>query len=190
LAKEKIVVATQGPGGLDDYVSPVFGRCPTYTIVDIENGKITNVSVQQNPAMMSPMGAGIQAAQTIANLGANVAIAGNFGPNAFTALTSLGIKVIAGVMGIKVKDAVERYIAGKLQPITVPTAPMHMGLAPPIARPPTKPSIPTIPTMTMGPQISKEMEIQMLENQKKFIEEQLKAIEERIKELKEKLGKE
>ena len=190
MTKERIVVATQGPGGLDDYVSPIFGRCPTYTIVDIENGKITKVSVQQNPAITSPMGAGIQAAQIVANLGANAVIAGNFGPNAFTALASLGIKVIAGTMGIKVRDAVEQYIAGKLQPAMAPTAPMHMGLTPPATRPPITPGAPITPMIPPGPQISKGMEIQMLENQKKLIEEQLKAIEERIKELKEKLGKE
>ncbi|MHA1581802.1 MAG: NifB/NifX family molybdenum-iron cluster-binding protein [Candidatus Baldrarchaeia archaeon] len=190
MTKERIVVATQGPGGLDDYVSPIFGRCPTYTVVDVENGKIIRVTVQQNTAMASPMGAGIQAAQIIANLGANIVIAGNFGPNAFTALTSLGIKVMAGIMGVKVRDAIEQYIAGKLQPIAAPTAPMHIGLTPPMARPPVTPTAPTAPAIPLRPQISKEMEIQMLENQKKLIEKQLKTIEERIKELKAKLGKE
>lgn len=188
MTKERIAAATQGPGGLDDYISPVFGRCPTYTIVDVEDKEIKNVSVQQNPAIMSPVGAGIQAAQMIANLGANVVVAGNFGPNAFTALTSLGIKVIAGAIGMKVRDAVKQYLEGKLQPITAPTAPMHMGIVPP-TRPPTVPSAPGMPITPFRPQTPKDIEVQMLENQKRFIEEQLKTIEERIKELKTKLEK-
>lgn len=188
MVKERIAAATQGQGGLDDYISPIFARCPTYTIVDVEDKEIKKVSVQQNPAIMSPVGAGIQAAQMIANLGANAVIAGNFGPNAFTALTSLGIKVIAGAIGMKVKDAIKQYLEGKLRPTTAPTVPMHMGIAPP-TRPPTIPGVPPIPITPFRPQIPKDMEIQMLKNQKKFIEEQLKTIKERIKELKTKLEK-
>ena len=33
---ERIVVSSQKQGGLDDIVSPMFGRCPAYTVVDVD----------------------------------------------------------------------------------------------------------------------------------------------------------
>jgi len=88
---ERIVVSSQSQGGLDDMVSPMFGRCPIYTIVDIDldQKEIKEVSTENNPAMQAMGGAGIQAAQLIGNLGAKVVISGNFGPNAFIALQQL-----------------------------------------------------------------------------------------------------
>jgi len=127
---ERIVVSSQSQGGLDDMVSPMFGRCPIYTIVDIDldQKEIKEVSTENNPAMQAMGGAGIQAAQLIGNLGAKAVISGNFGPNAFIPLQQLGIKIHAGVFGISVKEAVDQYLAGSLTPVTGPTAPMHAGM--------------------------------------------------------------
>ncbi|MHA1594741.1 MAG: NifB/NifX family molybdenum-iron cluster-binding protein [Candidatus Baldrarchaeia archaeon] len=191
MPRERIVIASQSRGGLDDMVSPVFGRCPAFTVVDVEDGKIVNVSVHQNPAMMAPMGAGIQAAQFIGSLGANVVIAGNFGPNAFTALSSLGIKVIAGVMGVSVREAVQRYLRGELSTVTAPTAPMHAGMMMKpgmfwrmqmqMQQPPQPVQQPMQPSM---PSLSRDAEIRMLEERRKFLKQQLEWINKRLKELK------
>lgn len=40
----RIAVSTEG-----ELVSPHFGRCPSYTLVDIEDGKITNKEIIENP---------------------------------------------------------------------------------------------------------------------------------------------
>ncbi len=54
----RIIVSTV-TGGLDDRVNPAFGRTPTFTIVDVENGEIVNVQVVPNPPGYSqPRGAG------------------------------------------------------------------------------------------------------------------------------------
>ena len=128
MTTEKIAVSTTA-GGLDDAVCPTFGRCGTFTIVEVENGEIKNTSVLQNPGANIGGGAGIQAAQTIINSGAKVAISGAFGPNSFAVLSQAGIKTISAG-GMKVKDAVDAYIKGTLKQVSNATAPAYQGLGP------------------------------------------------------------
>ncbi len=109
--KLRIAVMTQGPGGLDDLVSPVFARAPTITFVDVENGEIVNVAVEKNPAASAPRGAGIAAVQFLISKGASVALAGQFGPWASSTASQMGVKLVPIPPGTKVKDAVERYLA-------------------------------------------------------------------------------
>ena len=45
----RIAVATQDLNGLDDVVSQVFGRSPTFTIVDVEDGVIRKIKVRKEP---------------------------------------------------------------------------------------------------------------------------------------------
>lgn len=112
----RICIATSGPGGLKDYVSPVFGRCPTYTLIDIEGSSIKNITVVQNFAPMLGGGAGIQAAQMVVNSGCNVAIAGSFGPNSSQILSMA--RVDARVCPpMPVEKAIDLFNKGMLQPL-------------------------------------------------------------------------
>jgi predicted Fe-Mo cluster-binding NifX family protein len=112
----RIVVATT-QGGLDDQVAPTFGRTPTFTLVDVEGSEIRNVEVLPNQFAGAPGGAGPQAAQWAANSGAQAVIAGNFGPNASSALAQAGIELFTA-QGMTVREAVERYIRGELAPFS------------------------------------------------------------------------
>jgi len=67
-ARFRVAVASQGQGGLDDVVSPMFGRCPTFTIVDIESSEIKGINIVQNQAASAMHGAGIAAVQTLAGI--------------------------------------------------------------------------------------------------------------------------
>ncbi|MCW8802482.1 MAG: NifB/NifX family molybdenum-iron cluster-binding protein [Candidatus Bathyarchaeota archaeon] len=109
---------------LDANVDPRFGRCPYFVIVDSETMESEVVS---NDSTNASHGAGIQAAQTVANTGATVVITGNVGPNAFKVLSATGIKVITGVSG-SIKEAVEKYKNGELQETTNPTVGGHFGM--------------------------------------------------------------
>jgi len=80
-----------------------------------------------NPAAMAGGGAGIQAAQLVAEQGAQVVLTGNMGPNAYRALSAAGVTVYAGVAGT-VRSAVEHYRSGSLQAATAPTGPAHAGM--------------------------------------------------------------
>lgn len=165
-------MASQGPGGLDDYVSPVFARCNRFTIVEVEDGSIREVTTLDNPLKLTPFGAGIQAAQFIASTGSKVIIAGNFGPNALTALSYMGIKAVTATYGSKVGEAVEKYLQGALQTFEIRA---------PIVPAPRFPQIPPY-----APTLPKEKEIEMLKARMGFIKRRLREIEDRLKELGEK----
>lgn len=119
----KIAVSSNG-NDLSAQASPVFGRCPYYIFVDTESMEFEAVA---NPAISAPGGAGIQAAQFVANQGAQVVLTGNVGPNAFNVLQSAGVQVLT-VAGGTVKEAVEAYKEGRLQGITGPSAGPYAGM--------------------------------------------------------------
>ncbi|MFC1486334.1 NifB/NifX family molybdenum-iron cluster-binding protein [Thermoproteota archaeon] len=118
------ICVTSVSGDLDAQVDPRFGRCPYFTIVDSETMEFNAIS---NDSTNAAHGAGIQAAQTVANMGVKVVITGNVGPNAFNVLSATGIKIVTGASG-SVKEAVEKYKSGQLQETGNPTVGGHFGM--------------------------------------------------------------
>ena len=108
---------------LDAEVDPRFGRCPYFAIVDAETMMFESIP---NTASSSMGGAGIQAAQLVADRGVKVLITGNIGPNAFQALSAANIKVITGAFG-SVREAIEKYKRGELKDTGAPTVRGHFG---------------------------------------------------------------
>jgi predicted Fe-Mo cluster-binding NifX family protein len=125
----KIAVASSGKT-LESLVDPRFGRCPYFLIID---SKTDESETLENKAGQAFQGAGISAAQMIANKGVKAVIAGNFGPNAVNVLTSAGIKIFGGVSGISAKKAIDQYKAGKIKEVTT-TTPFGMSMGRGIGR--------------------------------------------------------
>ena len=119
----KIAVTTNGKD-LDAPISPIFGRCSTYILVDTETMEFEAL---ENPAIGAPGGAGIQAAQYIVNRGAQAVVTGNVGPNAFGVLQAANIPVYL-FEGTTVRQAVEAYNAGQLTAIAGASSPAHVGM--------------------------------------------------------------
>ena len=118
------ICITSVSGNLDAQVDPRFGRCPYFTIVDSETMEFNAIS---NDSTNAAHGAGIQAAQTVANMGVKVVITGNVGPNAFNVLSATGIKIVTGASG-SVREAVEKYKSGQLKETGNPTVGGHFGM--------------------------------------------------------------
>jgi len=202
---DKLKVALSATAGnLDSQIDPRFGRCQYFVIVDTDT---MNIEALPNMAAGAMGGAGIQAAQTIANKGVQTVLTGSVGPNAFQALSAAGISIITGVFGT-IREAVEKFKSGQLQKTTAPTAPMGSGMGGGYGMgmgrgggrgmgrgmgrgywQATGPFAPQAPVGTSATpptplQMSKEQEIQMLENQMKGVQKQLDQIRKRLKELK------
>lgn len=108
----KVGVASHGTGGLEDTVSPMFGRCPNFTIVEIEEGKIKGARILPNQFLTSPSGAGIASVQTLAREGVRYILGGRFGPNVAAVAGQFGIKMVTVQPGVRIKEAIEQYILG------------------------------------------------------------------------------
>ena len=119
----KVVVTANGKN-LDALVSPIFGRCPVYIFVDTETMRFEAV---ENPALSAGGGAGIQAAQFVVERGTEAVLTGNVGPNAFGVLAAASVPVCLLGDGA-VREAVEAYKAGKLQPLGGANVPAHSGM--------------------------------------------------------------
>ena len=118
------VCITAVSNSMDAKVDQRFGRCQHFLIVNSETMEFQAIP---NDALQTTHGAGIQAAQTVANSGIKVVVTGNVGPNAFRVLSAAGIKIVTGAFGT-VRDAVEKYKKGQLQEISSPTVNGHFGL--------------------------------------------------------------
>lgn len=112
---KKIAVPTKGHGGLEDFVSEVFGKAKTFTIVEVENGQVRNVRVIDNPAATYKHGSGPVAVKTLVDLGVDLVLAAELGPGASELLEHHNIKRISVKPNIKVADAVKEILAESLK---------------------------------------------------------------------------
>ncbi|GAB4530099.1 MAG: hypothetical protein Kow0063_07810 [Anaerolineae bacterium] len=119
----KIVITTVSPG-IDAQVDPRFGRGAYFLLVDSDT---LEWQAEANPAIDASGGAGVQAAQLVAQRGAQVAISGDFGPNAYEALTAAGIQMYLAPAGesLTASELLARYQRGGLKQVTAPTGPGH-----------------------------------------------------------------
>ena len=106
----KVIITAHGTD-MSSEVDQRFGRAEEFLLVDTDSGEMTACVVNQDPNISH--GAGLQAAQNVANLGAKVVITGNVGPRAFAALEAGRVDVYIGAKGT-VAEALEEFKAGKL----------------------------------------------------------------------------
>ena len=120
----KIAISSTGKS-LESEIDARFGRCPYFLIVDVDNKEIKNAKAIENTAAEQMGGAGITAAEIVANEKVNAVITANLGPRAFSVFGQFGIKVYQG-RG-KIKDVIREFIEGKLIEMINSTGPMRAG---------------------------------------------------------------
>jgi predicted Fe-Mo cluster-binding NifX family protein len=119
----KVAVSSTGKT-LDSAIDPRFGRCSWFVIVEPEDMSFEAFS---NESIALGRGAGIQTAQSIVSKGATALLTGNCGPNAMSALSAAGLKVILGQSGT-VREAIERYKRGELSSAPAANVEAHYGM--------------------------------------------------------------
>ncbi|RLI10021.1 hypothetical protein DRO42_02615 [Candidatus Bathyarchaeota archaeon] len=110
MSKIRIAVPTKGDRGMRDNVADVFARAPTFTIIDLVDGKAKEVRVEENTASSLKQGTGPIVAKSLTDMGVDVVVAGELGPGATTLLEMSGIKAIRVAPGVKVSEAVRRAL--------------------------------------------------------------------------------
>jgi predicted Fe-Mo cluster-binding NifX family protein len=101
----KIAISTDGGS-----VSAHFGRCPSYTLIDVREGKVITREEIPNPGHSPGFLPGY-----LAEKGVTTIIAGGMGPRAQGLFAENGIKTIIGVEG-GVDEVVDRFLQGTLEP--------------------------------------------------------------------------
>lgn len=100
----KVAISTDG-----DLVSAHFGRCPAFTILEIDGDKLVNMQVINNPGHHPGF-----LPQFLGEQGVECIIAGGMGMNATGLFEQAGIKTIVGVSG-EVEEVVDQLLKGTLK---------------------------------------------------------------------------
>ena len=112
MSKCRIAVATNGKAGLEDFISNVFGKARTFTILEVDNEQIVSVRAIDNPALSYSHGAGPIAIKTLIDDGVEVVVANELGIGASEILQQHNITYIQAkpdtTVGETVKKALEK----------------------------------------------------------------------------------
>jgi predicted Fe-Mo cluster-binding NifX family protein len=117
----KIAISSQGRT-LDAQVDQRFGRAACFVLVDTETMAFDVVENSGGEG-----GAGIAAAKSVIDAGAEALLTGNCGPNAERTLRAGGVKLFTGVSGT-VAEAVEAFKSGTLVEASGPNVQPHAGM--------------------------------------------------------------
>jgi predicted Fe-Mo cluster-binding NifX family protein len=107
----RVAVSSEDNRGLDSVVSPHFGRCPYFVLVDVEGHDLRAVNAVENPFYGNHQPG--QVPEFVHEQGANVMLAGGMGGRAIQFFRQLGIRAATGASGT-VRMALERYLGGEL----------------------------------------------------------------------------
>jgi len=108
----KIAIAVLDANGLDAQVSPHFGRCPYFALVEVEGQEVGTVATVPNPYY--PNHEPGQVPAFIHSLGAQVMLSGGMGGRAVAFFRQYGIEAATGAAGT-VRASLAQYLGGDLQ---------------------------------------------------------------------------
>lgn len=112
MEKVRIAIPSELPGGLEAEVGEHFGHCDLYTIVDVVDGAVTEVSTLPN--VPHEHGGCMAPVNHLASNGVNKLIAGGMGMRPLQGFNQVGIDVFYGAGAPSVQAAVEALMKGTL----------------------------------------------------------------------------
>ncbi|MBL7064902.1 MAG: NifB/NifX family molybdenum-iron cluster-binding protein [Anaerolineae bacterium] len=108
----RIAISADDSNGLDSVVSPHFGRCPYFVLVDLEGREVEAVHAVSNPYYGHHQPG--QVPGFIHDQGADVMLTGGMGRRAIGFFQQYGIQPVTGAAGT-VRHTLEQYLGGTLQ---------------------------------------------------------------------------
>jgi predicted Fe-Mo cluster-binding NifX family protein len=107
----RVAVSAETKDGLDSVVSPHFGRCPYFVLVDLDGSDVQQVRAEDNPFYKQHQPG--QVPGFIHSLGVSVMLTGGMGRRAILFFEDYGIVGVTGAYGT-VRQSIESYLGGKL----------------------------------------------------------------------------
>ncbi len=104
----KLCITANG-SNLESSTNTAFGRAPWLIFIDPESMAL---QAMENSAANASQGAGIGAAQLVADNGAAAVLTGRVGPKAEEVLRAAGVKIYEGLPETSVKSAVQQFNQG------------------------------------------------------------------------------
>ncbi len=117
----KLAITTSGTA-LTDPLDNRFGRAKAFLLIDTESDEVELIDNAQN--LNAAQGAGIQAAETVVNAGAEALITGHTGPKAFRVLLAADVDVY-NTDAKTAAEALQLFKDGKLQKANAADVPGH-----------------------------------------------------------------
>lgn len=108
----RIAISADDSNGLDSVVSPHFGRCPYYVLVDLDDREVSAIDVVENPFYSRHQPG--QVPGFIDQQGVDVMLAGGMGRRAIAIFQQYNIEAVTGAAG-SVRHALEQYLGGALE---------------------------------------------------------------------------
>ena len=112
----RIAIPSEGQGGLDGRRAGHFGHCDVFTLVDVEEGKIKDVSVLANKEHVQ--GGCMVPVQLLADNKVQRLVVGGIGMRPLMGFKQVGIDVYHDAERSEIRPVVEDMISGKLPIIT------------------------------------------------------------------------
>ncbi len=109
----RIAMACEDDLGLKGHLSPHFGRCPFYTLVEVEDGEVRRVEVVKNPHYMAHAPGVVP--EFIRSLGADVIIAGGMGRRAIDMFARFGIEAVTTGASAPLEEVLVGYLEGRIR---------------------------------------------------------------------------
>jgi len=115
-----LAVPSSKDGGLNDKIDAHFGKCASFTFIEIEGKEIRAVKTVPNTLTDTTSGPGVQASNTIKENNAKLVITEHIGVNAAMKLNNLKIKLFQAPEKSRIiKKLVTLYIEGKLKELNI-----------------------------------------------------------------------
>jgi predicted Fe-Mo cluster-binding NifX family protein len=108
----RVAISADDGNGLDSVVSPHFGRCPYFVLVELDGQEVKDVNAVSNPYYGNHRPGQVPA--LINSYGVDVMLAGGMGHRAITFFGEFGIQPVTGAAGT-VRQSLEGYLGGALQ---------------------------------------------------------------------------
>jgi predicted Fe-Mo cluster-binding NifX family protein len=108
----RIAISAEDKNGLDSLVSPHFGRCPYFILVDVEGQEIKGVVSTDNPYYGNHSPGQVPA--FIHSRGADVMLTGGMGGRAVGFFQQYKIEPVTGASG-SIRQALQSYLGGELR---------------------------------------------------------------------------